>query len=710
MKRIVVFLFFLLAGICGLMGQNCYESTRAQGVSAYNNGQYSKAKEYFEAALNDCPDKPIDHDLDEWIRKCLSAIEASARRQEAAEKERLDLEYRQKEDREQRQREEEERRQQEEQSRLSEAWRQSEERGYIEVTDIVFANLDSNWNVLDDYGETLYASDMRYLAPKIYYNGLVPEERRIDFFARLYDREGDLLMEFDDDYIFVKPGDNTAVMYPVGNRHESVFRPGRYRYEVWYGGRKLYTQYVSLYKRPDESTYLTVDGKSNLSVSFSGDGGSKTFAVFTDAEDWRLLGVPSFCSVENKTSNTFTLRCNGNIGNARKDFFWVETKNDDVRIDVSQEEAFGTLSVSANVPMVGISISSSSSTTQFIGHTPLRYDLPPGSYTVRAEKDGYKYVSPKSVRITRDQVSYAFFQLKKDRWISREENCAAHFFEPKYGYGFNFGDDLVSRHYVGFNYGYVRAHMGLHTSLMYGLGHSDIAFSIGPLLRLTEGWRFIDFQLYAAPVVRYDWNTGVADPIFKNERWHLMGEAGLRMNFDDANFGDFSWASLSLGCQFSKDAVIPTAGVSLFPVAFAMGMYEKEFSRHFLDVLGGYDFDNGEIFLGGSYSWVKTHLGFYTSFLVGFDGGWSASVAPLFRLTTDISALDLQVYAGPAMLDMEFAGDMGLRFAWRGGTALSLWDFAFGCQISGSRIVPTFSVGIGIPLVIGTCGAAFAFL
>ena len=137
---------------------------------------------------------------------------------------------------------------------------------------------------------------------------------------------------------------------------------------------------------------------------------------------------------------------------------------------------------------------------------------------------------------------------------------------------------------------------------------------------------------------------------------------------------------------------------------------EEDFSRHFLDVLGGYDLEYGEIFLGGSYSWVKTHLGFYTSFLIGFQGGWSASVAPLFRLTKDGCALDLQVYAGPAMMDMEFAGDMGLRFDWRGGTALSLWDFVFGCQVSGSRIVPTFSVGIGIPLVIGTCGAAFAFL
>lgn len=35
---------------CPLFGQGCYSDTRSQGVAAYNKGQYSKAKEFFEAA------------------------------------------------------------------------------------------------------------------------------------------------------------------------------------------------------------------------------------------------------------------------------------------------------------------------------------------------------------------------------------------------------------------------------------------------------------------------------------------------------------------------------------------------------------------------------------------------------------------------------------------------------------------------------------
>lgn len=743
MKKLILFLGFLSVFVVSLSGQGCYESTRGKGIAAFNDKQYSDAMAQFVAA-KDCPDKPLQNDLDEWIAKCRSAIDASSRRaaegqevQRQQEEQRRQEEARQQE--EQRRQEEEQRRQeearrQEEQRRQEEAarrerekearrreeagmergdaWQQAERKGYIEVRDVVFANVDPSGEIIGDYGSHLYASEIRYLKPMVHYDGALPGYKRVYFDTRLYGPDGNRLYSMKNDYIDAYPGKGqTFEMYLLGDGSEGSFEPGEYRYEIWYNGRVFHVKTFSLYRHPGESSFLTVDGKGVVFASFPVNGGEQTFQVSTDASEWTLWGVPSFCQVVEKTAGSFTLRCNGNSGSERKIYMKVKTRNDEVPIHISQEEARGTLSVSANVPDVDISVSGNSLSNKFVGKTPLLYGLPPGSYTVYAEKDGYRDVPSRSVRIATNQKSHLYFQLKKDRWISRRENCAFHFFEPKYGYGFDFTDNLVSRHYVGFNYAYIRAHMGFYTSAMYGLDHKDVSLSMGPVLRLTRGWQSVDFQLYAGPGVRYDRNTEVVDPIFKKSEWHLMGEAGFRMNFEDANQGgDFSWASLSLGCQFSKGMAIPTAGLSLFPVAFAMADAEEDFSRHFLDVLGGYDLEYGEIFLGGSYSWVKTHLGFYTSFLIGFQGGWSASVAPLFRLTKDGCALDLQVYAGPAMMDMEFAGDMGLRFAWRGGTALSLWDFAFGCQVSGSRIVPTFSVGIGIPLVIGTCGAAFAFL
>ena len=175
----------------------------------------------------------------------------------------------------------------------------------------------------------------------------------------------------------------------------------------------------------------------------------------------------------------------------------------------------------------------------------------------------------------------------------------------------------------------------------------------------------------------------------------------MRFNIDDLNDGYMSWASFSLGCRFSNNFIIPTAGISLFPVV--MAMYEEYFPSHFIDLTMGYDLDGEEPMMGAAYSWILTHIGAYGSFLIGmYDSSYfSAAAGPVFRLTSDNSILDLQLYGGPAYIYDEFGGDFGLRFSWDYDSDVSLFDFSIGCQVSHSHIIPTVSIGVGLALILG---------
>lgn len=85
-------------------------------------------------------------------------------------------------------------------------------------------------------------------------------------------------------------------------------------------------------------TYIKVDGKTSTSSSLSENGGSEYFNISTDARSWSTWGVPSWCSIEDKTSSGFRLRATQNTSsNSRSDYMEVRTPNGhSARINISQ--------------------------------------------------------------------------------------------------------------------------------------------------------------------------------------------------------------------------------------------------------------------------------------------------------------------------------------------------------------------------------------
>ena len=312
MKKLVLFLLMAAAASVlspvNLPAQDCYNSTRQQGISCYNDGDYSIAIDCFEAAKL-CPDRPAEDDLDTWISKCRTKIKEAEERAAA---------------------EAEARRNQQ----------QLASKAYMDIRRLSFWNEDADNNRLE-FG---VAKDVRYLHASISYNGLSDVSKTLELGIKIIKPDGQIKRNNSspENYTFtqnvtVTPGENVMNLLGYGSKGGGTYVPGTYRYEVWYNGKKLYAQNFTLAGTPG-ATALTVDRKTALTVSLDEDGGYRSFSVNTDGDSYDVTLLPSWCSVTDKTETAFTIKYEANnSGSSRSDWFRVVSGDQKVRIDVSQD-------------------------------------------------------------------------------------------------------------------------------------------------------------------------------------------------------------------------------------------------------------------------------------------------------------------------------------------------------------------------------------
>lgn len=88
-----------------------------------------------------------------------------------------------------------------------------------------------------------------------------------------------------------------------------------------------------------EKLYLRVNGDSSEKTTrFSPSGGRETYSVSSNASTYEVWGLPSWCTVENKKSTSFTLVCKPNYqAETNTDYFEVRIAGKSVRINIEQE-------------------------------------------------------------------------------------------------------------------------------------------------------------------------------------------------------------------------------------------------------------------------------------------------------------------------------------------------------------------------------------
>lgn len=215
----------------------------------------------------------------------------------------------------------------------------------LSINSVDFANVDKDDNILTDYGNTLYADEMRYLKARINYNGLVASDQNVKILVRIIDSEGNLKSGKDspigftfENTITVKPGMNNIIpLSGWGNSTRSSYEEGSGIYQIWIGESKIFQGKFEINKKPGIASYLTVDSKTELSTTFEKGGGAETFYVKTDGESWDIAEAPIWCHIKNKDENSFELECAKNqTGSSRIGYLMVKSDSKEVKITIRQ--------------------------------------------------------------------------------------------------------------------------------------------------------------------------------------------------------------------------------------------------------------------------------------------------------------------------------------------------------------------------------------
>lgn len=120
-------------------------------------------------------------------------------------------------------------------------------RSYIEVLGCEINNTDNGFNLLDSSG-TLYAGDVRFLAPKLHIRAHTSIPRDIMLLHKIIGPNGKLISMSWSPRGYtavttrpVNPDEDVIVLTGWGNEDQAVFKPGQYRLEVYAeSGDKIY--------------------------------------------------------------------------------------------------------------------------------------------------------------------------------------------------------------------------------------------------------------------------------------------------------------------------------------------------------------------------------------------------------------------------------------------------------------------------------------
>ena len=138
--------------------------------------------------------------------------------------------------------------------------REYADKAYMDIKKIEFANVGEGNNFLAYFGATLYASEMRYLAPRIYYNGKCAVEKNVTLNVKIVKPDGTIMKysSSPEDYSFkkeisIQQGNDKSISFiSLGSSSGGVYTPGTYRYELWYEGHRIYQTNVTFYKTAAE--------------------------------------------------------------------------------------------------------------------------------------------------------------------------------------------------------------------------------------------------------------------------------------------------------------------------------------------------------------------------------------------------------------------------------------------------------------------------
>lgn len=207
--------------------------------------------------------------------------------------------------------------------------------------------------IANAYGSIMYASDVMGLVSTLTYDySGSPKNKEV--YVKLFDPNRSLLHKNSSpsgytycQNVSFSPGKDITL--EIGKWRDK-YKPGEYVMEVYIDNEKAISGSVVLLKKDNESTYLGVSetgkiisynqDKLHSAFNYKGDK-NKTFNVSTNGSEWELSPGPYFCHLVEKTDNSFTIKCDYNMGKSRSGSFEVKTANQTFQINIEQGEGTG---------------------------------------------------------------------------------------------------------------------------------------------------------------------------------------------------------------------------------------------------------------------------------------------------------------------------------------------------------------------------------
>lgn len=172
--------------------------------------------------------------------------------------------------------------------RREELRKQARQTAYMNIRRVEFANLDDNDNVLSGFGSAIYAADLKFLTPRIVYDGILDIPEAVTISCKIFDPNGKLKVSsnssrytFTDSFLVMTGKNNNLQLSSYGSSTQGFFTPGNYTFQIWYEDRMIYQTEVYIGNKSGDA--ITQDYwrnalsrcKENASQNYGSDGSYK---------------------------------------------------------------------------------------------------------------------------------------------------------------------------------------------------------------------------------------------------------------------------------------------------------------------------------------------------------------------------------------------------------------------------------------------------
>lgn len=140
--------------------------------------------------------------------------------------------------------------------------REAAKTAYMKIQEVEFANVSANGDIINYYGSTLYSSEIKYLMPRITYNGLLDEIKFVTLYYKIIKPDGTLMSRsyspsgytYSNSFKVQTGSYNSYEFSSWGNGTNGYFVSGIYKFELWYENNRIY-----------QTTFVVKDKENALS-------------------------------------------------------------------------------------------------------------------------------------------------------------------------------------------------------------------------------------------------------------------------------------------------------------------------------------------------------------------------------------------------------------------------------------------------------------